>query len=1716
MITLDSPKVKLLLEDGLGLRPEIKEWVPLVRLLSHVATEFGGDDTFCSPGCWKDICEDLKLLRQVSSSGIFSCTRFAAVHEKSAPLKHTFSNAVDVDIVEAYNYLRWIYVLGWYRDTQSPHSNKTDALKISRAGNQISSDPENSPAAKLMRKLATFVSAEKNGSRVERYRNAVRHVYTEFTTRGEKSDLLATIYKLSFPSERSPSQNGTPEGGVGSPSPIIDIVPRPRERASKKGGGRKMALVRLPNPTPFNSTFWNPIEKREFLKGVTDGLDSSVDSQSYNTYLLLLLCYQYGRPIEHWFSVNLGDIDSIDASGYFLLPILLPDDIYKPDDRTDWIVPESDVRLTPCAVLIHYWKKVNLTRGASVGDALGLHKAQVEKNIKKFLRHFSVRGMPSLSLTYVIKQRKLHTWILSESPLMTYLSIGEKDVAAPTGIYYQCVAATTIQSLHDIASKWMFDSNVDVNYQSYISTYLQLRVGGGDAAFVGWMLDQSRLASVSEQLFAAYAQANSLVDQHNRLVDYIVAMLMLGLGVRPVRDPFPYKWWFNLPDKLALLQDKSVGGEPNYRIVPLPKLIVDQIAAYEKHLKGLASKLHRLGSEFDAVSISILALAKGRPTSQALPYFFYLDKGGRKLRSIHAGDVRRLFNLDAEAPVNLGRKWLHKTLSEGGVPDLVIRSIFGHMSVSENLLSKSSITGLVEAYLGVPEIVDAGLRNLHWRLITGVRRYGLSDLSVKRMASGGKAIFPAALLGPERRMLAAKKGYAVAKQKLKVLERQMASDWGRDASSLVDTGDYSVDEARIVFRYLNEMRDSESNRNERCRISKMIHVFTDKIRSRFGGTREFREICSVRGFTAERNRIRPSHFTKYAEATCVRRQLLMYFHSSGSFSNEGPPESSKQIAEIVLTAGLMSYVQDTTALEKLAVVDRVRQTHYGPVPVLTLDSDIPNYPFLRWIPDAISSSLIQKADQLLSVPASRTCVENALQTIFVEIGGSLSASGIYDSISKLARSLALFELPGAWQTVLSYPSGVKRVHSTAFDKKISGFVPNRVPIELVTPVVESKLSTVSGGQPQRHIAYQAIREVLSVDYDMENNADLRPREKCLALLAEGLRGASDIWASQGEVPKKIGEWLLDMSMNGTVEKRYPALGTLRRYYSVVTNAVFALGTNIDLLDQDEGEFTDLYSKLRRSSNEADIKLFWTAIRQFHDFLIRYYDAPHLNWRAIDDVGGQVSAIDSCSNDYVTIPEYLACLNEIVSSAQLNEDQKLDLGATLFLSRRFGLRSAETRMVCLRDIVFCESSSLLWVRLPFMVKRTAQRRQVQLIGKLNAIERQLLLSLLDRARQASGIIGKTRLIRLKVDDKERSHGDLRLLIKFVCGSRSANLRTLRHSWCSDRCIDFLLSKAAPSNVDVHNAYLMQNSSALLSVSMSMGHTGTKTAIQTYFNFPEFTGLNYPNRASLQEPSLRACAYITGRQYNSLRRSQGFPAGKLTRHLEASEVWALASEDSVVAVPPGFKFRVGMVSSYNSEMLLRSLLQTQILTKYNDIAIVHDDTLRILNGKALIGDMQRLAGKSLFKLSEYDPDFSISRPEQAWLRNAISEFSAQLDASDIPRFQQLAEKYWLYFFGRQLPCASELQLRQFAELWAKIRPAGYVLRLCYTQEAIADVKGWKYLRLGFGADCERVNAIWRGDLVYQVWLNIEQSTGRSDRSRKLDRYLAIVLCYFRQIH
>lgn len=169
------------------------------------------------------------------------------------------------------------------------------------------------------------------------------------------------------------------------------------------------------------------------------------------------------------------------------------------------------------------------------------------------------------------------------------------------------------------------------------------------------------VASLQQRIKAAHKSVKplELFSMHNAYVTYTIAMLMFSTGYRSIRDPLPNWENISLTRRMIVIADKTDDEQSHARFLPLTDLMVEQLKHYQRHRKGILSRLD-------------IYLQKGWDTP-----FMFLNQAGTP-QEVNPTRLEVHLDWKGSPPLNINRHYLNTRLKESGLSSEVVDAFMGH------------------------------------------------------------------------------------------------------------------------------------------------------------------------------------------------------------------------------------------------------------------------------------------------------------------------------------------------------------------------------------------------------------------------------------------------------------------------------------------------------------------------------------------------------------------------------------------------------------------------------------------------------------------------------------------------------------------------------------------------------------------------------------------------------------------------------------------------------------------------------------------------------------------------------------------------------------------------------------------------------------------------------------------------------------------------------
>ena len=180
-----------------------------------------------------------------------------------------------------------------------------------------------------------------------------------------------------------------------------------------------------------------------------------------------------------------------------------------------------------------------------------------------------------------------------------------------------------------------------------------------------------RLASSSARLApecpSTLSTQTNLVKAHRRIADHLARMIMGTTGHRPSEALFEITLTdIDLDSGAALFRDKRHDLAHDPRLACVPRIVIEQIRAYRRHIHYLRYRIPSLSAKLEEV------LHGGRPL------LFDLKDAGELIQPTLAQVAARSPEEWNQLPWNWSRTWIRTRALEDGAPAFLIAAQLGH------------------------------------------------------------------------------------------------------------------------------------------------------------------------------------------------------------------------------------------------------------------------------------------------------------------------------------------------------------------------------------------------------------------------------------------------------------------------------------------------------------------------------------------------------------------------------------------------------------------------------------------------------------------------------------------------------------------------------------------------------------------------------------------------------------------------------------------------------------------------------------------------------------------------------------------------------------------------------------------------------------------------------------------------------------------------------
>jgi integrase len=963
----------------------------------------------------------------------------------------------------------------------------------------------------------------------------------------------------------------------------------------------------------------------------------------------------------------------------------------------------------------------------------------------------------------------------------------------------------------------------------------------------------------------------SLIERHNAFVDYTLALVFSATGHRAVKDPISSIRQIDLQNGLVLISDKVTHENRAWRLVALPAIACEQIQNYLDYLPKLAENLE------NEVAGTLLPtkIRQLFSHSEAIPLFFYLsDTRLGDIENITPKLMAQRWSKCWSLPINFLRHTAATELLKLESADYAQIQL-GHASGNAHQFGENAAESAKDTLAKIGLALNKYLREMGWKPIKSPVRlpYGFSEEKI--ILSQLEPLSTKEFGHNARR----KNRLKSAKQKRVKLKSYIIN---AKNSVLNDQSDIStVEEVRGLVNYLVQ-NTPEDHLNQALRLL-YRHV------SHFPKGKEIvKRIAPIRVLRVEKSPFDENTIYAYQQAIKIRKNFTDYLDSC-----QAQPTKLQRTSEILISTALFAGISDTRKLEGLlqALKEGVHQLTGGLYVDIPL-TDKENPPVYRWRPDEVCQALIQglyKWD--LQGTYSTQQIRKTLSALMGSIGFE-DVKNPFDTLSEAAKAIADIEAPGHLRKVLSGELNVISLPYMSWVRMHSGKALDINSTPLIADFhsnISNELNVIpdnkhSFKRDKKFIVElrQVFKEAKAIPLGGKENLSTKFKSNLPKLIKEKFDGASEFHSKM----LSVAAWSIYLCKQGTRAKKRLAISTIEKYTFFIANSLaqIELNKSFDCLDSDEYE--SLYLHIIEMAPESRRHELAGRLREFHWFMESAYAVEPLSWSEILKIANINIEDHFADANMVSEDEYLAIINGINNTADLDRHTRIQYISLVMLGYRFGLRFGEALRLQRLDVLIEGSQIELNIRNSMFgeTKTDSGIRVSVLLEELTELESHSfndLLQYTDHKLRFDKQIGLFTSVNNSRELISRNKTSLQIgfFIKYITGDSSLRFHHLRHSWASRMYAYFAQSQAGIFNSVASESIISSNwesftgshqtSYVLESISNALGHASITTTLVHYNHVTSLSLYQYYD-TKIKPMSMKAYAYALGISYDNAKQ------------------------------------------------------------------------------------------------------------------------------------------------------------------------------------------------------------------------------------------------------
>lgn len=883
-----------------------------------------------------------------------------------------------------------------------------------------------------------------------------------------------------------------------------------------------------------------------------------------------------------------------------------------------------------------------------------------------------------------------------------------------------------------------------------------------------------------------------LVQWHNHFAEYVVWSLYAATGSRPLADPFETINHFNLEHQFVFINDKNDSGLHAGRITPLPDKAVQLIQAYKTHLEVVSQTLSPIHPE---LSKEISDLLKG--SAKRIPLFFRLDSQ-LDWQSISVSGSDRLFGW--ELPENLFRHRYSQHLHKLGVPREVIDGWLGHAERGAATYGDYSPRCWVDDRSKYRDQINEAFESLPFCVFQETKTPPLliNGGSTKNSELSSR-VFGQRLREKNHRkrikQAVAEADAIIAWLDLttgKEVEEEQLNLTGKEVKCQV-----KEEQLNLVITKLLKRETGMVHPYAALRFSRLIKLLESK---------SIDHKLSIRRY---------AHYSK-PEQSMLRSSVSSAINHFDQMAAWAADQMKKKLdptlpkAEKLLLATMLLVAVKRISYQKL-LTDVLQGRHYRVIQHQqsyyieyseTLDPTNFKEPVQRHRINHRIASLLASG-QGVKNPFELTSTLPAIVKSDGQgwLGSEQQTLGQFlEKICAMVDQANQVQLPGMVAAVLSgrvLSSSLPLLDLVRINEGVAKTWPHGIEGQTDYPALNQMTKKLPLAARQPETEQHNLLEQSQIF--RQNMTHLIATYEPAKAKEFGKKFHGEVLKYEGRVSNSLlllGLWISHVITDGKTPgrgKRFRPLAanTVKTYFSNLVGPFTGLAYQVDLLELDSDELTDLYSDMIDTRRDQGHRLdyFSERLLSFQRWAESFGVAkPDYSELRIIDESRSVSAGCLSEQDYHQV---LYSINQDYSSGDhKHQDRGLMLAWLMLLCFRFGLRSKEAIWLRFRD--FCSYGGYRWILVRNNRKRQLKsdhsRRAVPLAFSLSELEESIVARMLDHYSLIAGHQANELLLSdldngqlIPADCIPSLSGELTQRIKITTGNQSMVLHHCRHSF-----------------------------------------------------------------------------------------------------------------------------------------------------------------------------------------------------------------------------------------------------------------------------------------------------------------------------------------------